>query len=197
MIDRARHFLGVFHVVLLPTGLLFWFIIHPWAHRWRRLGLISYLFVLPPLVAVAAALFRFRARLLGTDLGTNWILISITLVLYAETTWLELQYWRDLSISTLIGIPELSRDGRGKGKLLKEGAYRMVRHPRYLSAGVGVIANALLINYVGMYLMILVLFPVGFVMLMFEERDLVNRFGDEYRQYQREVPQIIPRFRSR
>ena len=33
-------------------------------------------------------------------------------------------------------------------------------------------------------------------MLMFEERDLVNRFGEEYRQHQREAPQIIPRFRK-
>jgi hypothetical protein len=34
------------------------------------------------------------------------------------------------------------------------------------------------------------------VMLMFEEREFVNRFAEEYRQYQREVPQIIPRFRK-
>ena len=40
------------------------------------------------------------------------------------------------------------------------------------------------------------MFPAGFVVLMFEERELVNRFGEEYRQYQSEVPQIIPRFRK-
>jgi protein-S-isoprenylcysteine O-methyltransferase Ste14 len=45
-----------------------------------------------------------------------------------------------------------------------------------------------------MYVMILIVFRAGFVMLMFEEKDLVDRFGEEYRQYQREVPKIIPRF---
>jgi protein-S-isoprenylcysteine O-methyltransferase Ste14 len=141
-------------------------------------------------------LFRGRGRLLGADLGINWSLISIALVLYGVMTWLELQYWRQLSIPTLIGIPELSRAEHRKGKLLKDGVYGAVRHPRYLSAGIGIVANALIINYVGIYVLILAMFPAGFVVLMFEERELVNRFGEEYRQYQREVPQIIPRFRK-
>jgi protein-S-isoprenylcysteine O-methyltransferase Ste14 len=54
-----------------------------------------------------------------------------------------------------------------KGKLLTDGVYRAVRHPRYLSAGIGIVANALIINYRGMYVLILLLLPAGFVMLMF------------------------------
>jgi len=195
--DHVRYFLGAFHVVVLPPGLLFWFVIHPWARGWRRLGPTrTYLIVLPALTALASILFRVRGRLLGADLGMNWNLILIALILFTVMTWLEFQYWRELSIPTLIGIPELSLPEHRKGKLLKDGAYRLVRHPRYLSAGIGVIANALVINHVGMYVLILLLFPAGFVMLIFEERDLVERFGEEYRQYQSEVPQIIPRFRK-
>ena len=197
MIDRVRYLLGVVNVVVLPPGLLFWLVIHPWARAWRRLAPIrTYLIVLPPMVAFGALLFRVRGRLLGVDLGTNWSLISIALVLYGLTSWLELQYWRQLSIPTLIGIPEVSSARQRNGKLLKDGVYRAVRHPRYLSAGIGVVGNALVVNHVGMYVLILLLFPVGFVMLWFEERELANRFGDEYRQYQREVPQIIPRWHN-
>jgi protein-S-isoprenylcysteine O-methyltransferase Ste14 len=193
-IDRVRYFLGVLSLVVLPSGVLFWLVIHPWARGWRRLGPVrTYLFVLPPVVACGVVLFRVRGRLLGADLGINWSLISIALLLYGATVWLELQYWRQLSIPTLIGIPELSGGEDRKGKLLKDGIYRTIRHPRYLSAGIGVIANALVINYVGMYVLIALTFPVGFVMLMFEERELVDRFGAEYRQYQREVPRLVPR----
>jgi protein-S-isoprenylcysteine O-methyltransferase Ste14 len=32
--------------------------------------------------------------------------------------------------------------------------------------------------------------------LLFEERDLVRRFGDDYRSYQRQVPMLIPGWRS-
>ena len=147
------------------------------------------------LVAFGALLFRVRGPLLGADLGTNWSLIAIALVFYGVMTWLELQYWRRLSIATLVGVPELSPTEQRKGRLLQDGIYRVVRHPRYLSAGIGVIANALIINYVGLYILILLLFPVGCLMTVLEERELIDRFGEEYRKYQREVPQFIPRLR--
>jgi methanethiol S-methyltransferase len=194
VIDRVRYALGVLGVIVLPPGLLFWFVIHPWVRWWRRLGPIrTYLIVLPPLVALAALLFRVRGRLLGADLGMKWSLISIALVLYGVVTWLELQYWMHLSIATVVGLQELASTEHRKGKLLQEGIYRVVRHPRYLSAGIGVIANALIINYLGMYVLIALLFPAGYVMVTLEERELLDRFGEEYRRYQQEVPRILPR----
>ncbi len=194
MFERVRYFLGVLTVTALPPGLLFWLVIHPWARGWRKLGPIpTYLIVLPPVVVFGVVLFRLRDWLLGADLGTHWSLIAIALCLCGVSTWLELQYWRQLSIPTVIGVPELSRASDRKGTLLKDGAYRVVRHPRYLSAGISIVANALIINSLGVYALILFLFPVGVVMLLFEERELVNRFGEEYRQYQREVPQFFPR----
>ena len=197
MTGRVRYFLGVLNLIVLPPGLLFWLIIHPWARWWRRLGPIrTYLVVVPVSVTLGALLFRFRRPLLGANFGTNWSLVAVALVLYGVMTWLELQYWRHLSIATLVGVPELSPAGQRKGRLLQGGIYRMVRHPRYLSAGVGVIANALFINYAGLYLLILFLVPPGYMMLVFEERELIDRFGEEYRKYQREVPRLIPFWRK-
>ena len=152
--------------------------------------------MLPLLAGFGALLYRFRGPLLGADFGTNWSLIALALLLYGVMTRLELQYWKHLSISTLAGVPELSPSEHRKGRLLQDGIYRVVRHPRYLSAGIGTIANALIINYAGMYVLILWLFPAGYVMMVLEERELVDRFGEAYRQYQREVPRIIPRRRT-
>jgi protein-S-isoprenylcysteine O-methyltransferase Ste14 len=196
MIDRVRHVLAVLCIITLPPGVLFWFLIHPWARWWRRLGpLQTYLIVVPVVVALGVLLFRIRGRLLGADLGMRWSLIAIGAVLYGVSTWIALQHWRQLSIATMIGIPELLPAEEHKGTLLKDGIYRVVRHPRYLSAGLAVIAVALFVDYVGVYVLVLLLFPLGYPMLVFEERDLVDRFGEEYRQYQREVPQLLPRWR--
>jgi protein-S-isoprenylcysteine O-methyltransferase Ste14 len=193
MIDRVRYALAVLCVITLPPGVLFWFVIHPWARWWRRLGPVrTYLIVLPGVLALGVLLLRIRVWLVGADLGMNWSLIVIGVVLYGVSTWIALQHWRHLSIATMIGIPEVSPTGQRNDKLLKEGIYRVVRHPRYLSAGIAVIAVALFVDYLGVYLLILLLCPVGYVMLVLEERELLDRFGEEYRQYQREVPQLLP-----
>jgi len=197
MIDRVRYFLGILNVIVLPPGLLFWFVIHPWARWWRRLGPIrTYTIVVPMSVALGVWLFRFRRQLLGSDFGTNRNLVAIALFLYGVMTWLEFQYWKHLSIPTAVGIPELSPAGQQKGRLMQDGIYRVVRHPRYVSAGIGIIANALFINYAGLYVLILVLVPLGYLMVVFEEQELIDRFGEEYRKYQREVPPFIPRWRK-
>jgi protein-S-isoprenylcysteine O-methyltransferase Ste14 len=130
------------------------------------------------------------------DFGTKWGLVAIAFLLYGGVTWLELQYWKHLSLATLVGIPELSPTGEQNGRLLKEGIYHVVRHPRYLSMGIGVLANALFVNYAGLYLLTLLLLPLGYLMIVLEERELVERFGEEYRTYQRDVPRLIPRGRK-
>ena len=196
MINRIRYVLAVLSVITLPPGLLYWFVIHPWARWWRKLGPVrTYLIVLPVVVAFGVLLFHLRARLLGADLGMNWGLIPIGAVLYGLSTWIAFLHRRHLSIATMIGIPELSPTAQRKGKLLKDGIYRVVRHPRYLSAGLAVIAVALFADYMGEYLLIFLLFPLGYPMLVLEERELIERFGEEYRQYQQEVPRILPRWR--
>jgi protein-S-isoprenylcysteine O-methyltransferase Ste14 len=192
--DRIRYFLGVVIIILVPLGLLYWLLIHGWARWWRRWGPIrTYLAVLPVLAALGVLLFQVRGQLLSVNLGTNWSLIGIALVLSCPMTCLELRYWRQLSISTLVGIPELSQ--QRKGRLLREGIYGVVRHPRYLSAGIGMISNALIVNYLGVYFLLIAVVPPGYLMLVLEERELLGRFGDAYREYQRDVPRLIPRLR--
>jgi protein-S-isoprenylcysteine O-methyltransferase Ste14 len=197
MIDHVRYILGILHLIVVPPGVLFWFIIHPWIHLWRRLGPIrTYLIVASVGIAFGALLYRFRVLLLGADFGINWSLVVIVVALYGVVIWLESQYWMHLSIAILVGIPELSPPEQRRRRLIQEGIYGMVRHPRYLSAGVAVVAQALFINYAGMYILVILLVPVGYAMIVVEERELIDRFGEEYRRYQTAVPRFIPRWRK-
>jgi len=194
--EHIRYFLGVVNVIVVPLGLVYWSVIHAWARWWRRWGpLRTYLVVLPVLAALGALLFQSRALLLGADLGTNWTLIAIALLLCGPMTWLEFQYRKQLSISMLVGIPELSR--RRTDRLLRDGIYSVVRHPRYLSAGIGMMAALLIVNYLGLYILVTASLLPGYLMLVLEERDLIDRFGDAYREYQRNVPRLVPRLRRR
>ena len=39
------------------------------------------------------------------------------------------------------------------------------------------------------------LYPVMYAVILLEEYELVTRFGEQYRKYQRQVPRMVPRHR--
>src|SRR6188472_1070064 len=98
VIDLVRYLLAVAIVIVAPLGLLYWLVIHLAARWWRVWGPIrTYVAVLPMLAALGVLLFEARDYLLGENLGTNWSLIGIALVLSCPSIWLEFQCWKQLT----------------------------------------------------------------------------------------------------
>ncbi|MDH3369164.1 MAG: isoprenylcysteine carboxylmethyltransferase family protein, partial [Gemmatimonadota bacterium] len=92
----------------------------------------------------------------------------------------------------LSGIPELRKGD--PGRLLTEGIYARLRHPRYVEVILGVISYALVANYLGGYVVVLVTVASMVPLVLLEERELRDRFGDAYDEYARRVPRFIPRW---
>jgi len=199
VMDHVRYLLGVFAFMVYAPGLLFWFVIHPWARWWRKLGPPrTYLIACSMLAALGVLVFQVRGPLLGRDLGTNWTLIGVSLLFCGTFAWLGLRYARHmshLSLAMRMGVPELSC-AEGRQALVRDGIYRVVRHPVYLTAAVAGIAFALVVNYLGVYILFVSAFPALYVITVLEEHELIERFGEEYRRYQREVPRLIPRWQK-
>jgi hypothetical protein len=129
--------LGVLALTVYGPGLLFWFLIHPFARSWRRLGPgRTYLIVFSMLALLGGIVFQVRGPLLGRDLGTNWSLILVSAVLFGILAWL------------------------------------------------------------GAYILFVAAVPVLYTISVLEERELIDRFGETYRRYQREVPRLVPRWRK-
>lgn len=192
--DTARYVLGVLLVVGLPPAIGFWLLIHPLIRLWRRIGPgATYTVAVVVWGVLALSLYRFRATLLGTDLGTSWILIPPGLALYGASAWMSFLTRRQLRLSIFAGLPELSVGGAG-GSLLEDGMYGVVRHPRYLSVIVGTVGYSLCVNYLGAYLMVLGSLPALYLVIVFEERELARRFGAGYERYRSGVPMLLPRF---
>ncbi|HSY31821.1 MAG TPA: isoprenylcysteine carboxylmethyltransferase family protein [Verrucomicrobiae bacterium] len=131
-------------------------------------------------------------------LGTNWILIGVSVLFYGTFAWLGSKHARHishLSFARRMGVPELScADGRQT--LVREGIYRVVRHPVYLTAAVAGMAFALVVNYLGVYILFVSAFPLLYLITVLEEHELIDRFGEAYRRYQREVPRLNPRWQK-
>ncbi len=182
--DRIRYALGVLAIVVYGPGLLFWFLIHPLAPLWRRLRFVSaYIIVFSILVLIGVMVFQVRGLLLGRDLGTNWSLIAVGAFLFGILAWFGLaygQHMNHLSLATRMGVPELSRTERTQ-TLVRDGIYGMVRHPIYSTAVLAGTAYALIVDYVGVYVLFLAAIPVFYAIIVLEERELSDRFGATYR----------------
>ncbi len=191
--DTARHVLGVLLVVMAPPAVGFWLLIHPLIRFWRRIGpRAAYLATTTLCALLGLLLYRNREALLGTDLGTSWLLVSFGGVLYVASGWLSFLTRRQLKLRIFAGLPELSGDGAG-GVLLQEGPYAWVRHPRYLSVFIGITGFSLIANHAGAYLVVLASFIALWGVVGLEERELGRRFGAAYERYRSQVPALIPR----
>ena len=85
---------------------------------------------------------------------------------------------------------------RKEHALVTTGPYRWVRHPFYICAALLVI-TATLVSANAFFLV-----PGGLVLLLLarrtriEERNLLNRFGDDYRKYMERTGRLFPRLQS-
>ena len=87
----------------------------------------------------------------------------------------------------------LGQDGEFKGShaLAISGAYRYARHPMYFASAVYLFAEP----HMTLERLLFAVFVTAYGLIgsVFEERRLVEKFGEDYRRYQEEVPRFVPR----
>lgn len=191
--QSIRYFVGVLLVVTLPPAVVWWFVVHPFVDFWRRLGARRAIWAVGTMMTASMVpLWLARQHLVGRDLGTHWALVGVAALLLAGAFYLGLRRRRQLTMKVLSGLPELQEDGKG-GKLLQEGLYARIRHPRYVEVAAGVLGYAALANHIGTWIMAALLIPSLHLVVLLEERELARRFGAEYEAYRARVPRYIPR----
>jgi protein-S-isoprenylcysteine O-methyltransferase Ste14 len=94
-----------------------------------------------------------------------------------------------------MGLSIVFGEKREKPGVIRKSVFNVVRHPIYLSE---------ILLYLG-FLMLSISLAAAFVLLIailflhyisrYEERLLLARFGEEYREYMKEVPMWVPRLR--
>lgn len=191
--DRVRYVIAVALLVSLPGGITYWFWVHPFIAFWRRVGLTLTLVVnLGWLVVLASAVFHWRASFLRYQFGTNPLLLAIGLPLVVLSVILRRYVARQLTTSTLVGFPEIAPD-RFEQRLLTEGIYARIRHPRYVVVFLTVLGFALIANYLATYILTALLTAALLCVVLLEEKELRQRFGSEYQAYARRVPRFLPK----
>lgn len=192
--DTFRYVLGVFLIAGLPPGLAWWFFVHPFVGFWRRLGVKATMTVMTVFFIVTVwPLIVLRDVLMGPDLGMSLPLLLVGIVLIGAGFSIAIKRRKYLTKSILAGIPEVQADEAKRGKLLDQGPYAVIRHPRYVEVLSVTLGYAAISNHVGPYVLAVLAFPIVHLLVLVEERELLDRFGEAYREYAERVPRYVPR----
>jgi protein-S-isoprenylcysteine O-methyltransferase Ste14 len=82
---------------------------------------------------------------------------------------------------------------RDEHEFVREGPFRWVRHPAYLSMILELVAGGLILNaYWALGVAGLIFVPTLAWRLKLEEAALVEKFGEAYLQYRRCTPALLP-----
>ena len=193
--DKARWIIAVLLMVSLPPAIGGWYLIHPFARFWRRLGTVaSFCIIYSLLIASGVLLWHFRSLLVGRDLGFQPVLLVLAVPAAVVGGVIAAKRRQRLNQRILVGVPEIS--SADKGRLVCEGIYARTRNPRYLEFLTFSLAYVAFANYTGTWILYALTIPAIHLVVLLEERELRERFGAEYEDYCRRVPRYIPKRRS-
>ncbi len=190
--DTARYIVAVLMLVGVSYAIPYWFVVHPFVSFWRRLGLrIAYSILIVITLALAVAAYLLKDRMLTVEYGTSLPLIVLAVICHGVAIAIQIKVKKHLKFRILAGVPEMESSGKG-GTLLQEGIYSRIRHPRYTSFMFGVLAIAFFSNYLAMYVLVPLSAAALYLVVLLEEKELRNRFGDDYVRYSSRVPRFVP-----
>ena len=193
LFDHFRYVMAALLMLTVPPGIVYWFIVHPFIGFWRRRGAkVTFWFLGFFMVGSAVALFPFRDALLGRDLGASPWRIALAVPILVAALLISRQRKKHLTFQILAGTPELTGEGPG---LLREGIYGRIRHPRYVEFSFACVGWSLLCDYSGLYIMTALALVGLYAIVLIEERELRERFGQAYVDYSAQVPRFVPKFR--
>jgi len=158
----------------------------PSVNRWYRLAYVVFATITSGPMLLLVRLLPDR-RLYTVAAPWRWVMVGGQVAAVAGMVWAVLK----TGPSYFLGLSQLLARQSTAGKLQVQGFYCRVRHPLYLLAILFIwLTPAMSVNLLTLYALITLYFVVGSV---HEESRLIAEFGDAYRDYQQQVPRLIPR----
>ena len=143
-----------------------------------------------PLVRIFAFLtFALPIIILPFTEGPKMVIPTI-IVVTVGIFFLGLNFYLKIIAHREIGVPPALKS---KTNLITTGIYRIIRNPLYLSNTLLAIGMAILFKSGHALLFSLVYFLFFWPIIYFEERDLLKKYGEEYKKYQKNTKwRMIP-----
>lgn len=189
-------------VIVIASWLMYRYLAPDGWKEWTRAGVLQAF-----IIAFYAEMYGFPltiyflARFFGLDLawtegGNLWAQLFGTPM--AHLVAMVLGYAIVFSGATLVADGwRRIHHARRADRLVTDGVYARMRHPQYTGLflivfGEGVVHWPTIVSVAAFPVIVL----AYTLLARKEERQMLEKFGDEYREYQRRVPMFIPRFES-
>lgn len=112
---------------------------------------------------------------------------------YAIRLWLAIIILFTAGYMAGTGLKIVFGTFRENPHVIRQGVYGVVRHPQYISESMLYLGLILLnTSLAAIFVWIIVIIFLHYLM-RYEEKVLLKRYGDEYRQYMKDVPMYCPR----
>jgi protein-S-isoprenylcysteine O-methyltransferase Ste14 len=188
--------IGWIACVVYSTIPAFWLLVHPRVDFWRSQQRSPYRILVPVWMTMWAAVAAVTAPWHGVLLYENrWRWIPAGALFCVGLTLYKLSHC-EFTLAQLGGLPEIRGDA-SQQRLVTTGIRARVRHPVYLAHLCEMLAWSLGTGLAVCWALTAFAIITGALMITLEDRELENRFGEEYRKYRSTVPAILPTTRSK
>lgn len=173
----------------------FWFLVHPFAGFWRRhRGRTYAAYAVGIWLAFLAGFSASSGFWFADRLERTWPVLLAGFALIAVEPLVTRRAEAELGMPILVGWAERDPE-QFPPRLVETGIYRRVRHPRYLAAMSVLFGAAMLAGSWRLLYLSALGIPLFTLLAWLEERELLRRIGEPYRDYCRRVPRFLPRLR--
>lgn len=180
---------------ILAACVMLWYVpviivttlVHTFVPQWRILGKTSYFPLYGTGIAIFLGTLALMPYILRLRLSTPGYLIVVGFILFAGGVIFLFWSYVTLSFRKLAWVNELEPISSQSSEPVTVGPYALCRHPVY-SAAILIMVSTFLISGV-----ILLAFPLLAIypLLVHEERELKQRFGESYLRYSKTTPMLL------
>jgi protein-S-isoprenylcysteine O-methyltransferase Ste14 len=122
---------------------------------------------------------------LETPLWTRWVGVGLGLLAVPAAYWVFSSLGRNVSETVLT---------KAHHELVTHGPYRWIRHPLYaMGASLFLAVGLMAANWFILLFAVIAFIAIPLVVIPMEERALLAKFGDDYRDYMQRTGGMVPR----